>query len=71
MSVVPPDFTELLSSTGPLLPDLEGRHSPMAKVELERSDISEAQKQYYRNLPASRYRGSIRRAPAVGAAPCD
>jgi hypothetical protein len=29
-----PDFTEFLPSTGPPLPDLQGFHSQMAKVEL-------------------------------------
>jgi hypothetical protein len=28
-----PDFTEFLPSTGPPLPDLQGFHSQMAKVE--------------------------------------
>jgi hypothetical protein len=35
MSVSPLDFTEFLSSTGPLLPDLQGFHSQMAKVEIK------------------------------------
>jgi hypothetical protein len=34
-----PDFTEFLPSTGPPLPDLQGFHSQMAKVELDTFNI--------------------------------
>src|SRR5687768_4968805 len=41
MFTSPPDFTEFLHSTGPPLPDLQGLHSQMAKVEFYKYDQSQ------------------------------
>jgi hypothetical protein len=37
ISAFPPDLAEFLPSTGPLLPDLQGLYSQIAKVELDRT----------------------------------